>query len=103
MVNRIDRAKQFLPFSALSPLEQALREKEREYIEKIDLSNDMKYEISKILEKVSKGTCVNITYYYDRQYLQISGRVNSIDIFKKNLLVDNYKIKFEDILEINIL
>ena len=103
MVSKIDRAKQFLPFSALSPLEQALREKEKEYINKFDISNDMIYEISKVVESISKDTCVNIKYYYSGQYLQISGKVNSIDSFKKSLIVDNYRINFDDILEIDIL
>ena len=39
-MNKVARAKQFLPFDALKGLQEALREKEREYEEKKDLSED---------------------------------------------------------------
>lgn len=40
MVNRVARAKQFLPFDALKGLQEAIREKEVEYEEKRDLAED---------------------------------------------------------------
>ena len=37
-ISKLDRAKQFLPFDALSGFREALREKEIEYEEKIELT-----------------------------------------------------------------
>ena len=39
-VNRISRAKQFLPFDALKGLQEALKEKEIEYEERKELSEE---------------------------------------------------------------
>ena len=46
MANRVARAKQFLPFDALKGLQEALREKEIEYEEKKDLSEDTLNELN---------------------------------------------------------
>ena len=43
-INRIARAKQFLPFDALKGLQEALKEKEIEYEERKELSEDSLYE-----------------------------------------------------------
>ena len=50
-VNRIARAKQFLPFDALKGLQEALREKEIEYEAKKDLSEDTLHELNNKLIK----------------------------------------------------
>ena len=42
-INRIARAKQFLPFDALKGLQEALKEKEIEYEERKELSEDSLY------------------------------------------------------------
>ena len=42
MVSRESRARQFLPFDALNGFEEALREKEIEYEEKIELTDEVK-------------------------------------------------------------
>ena len=48
-MSKSDRAKQFIPFDALKGLQEALREKEIEYTQKIDLAEE---EIEKISEKL---------------------------------------------------
>ena len=54
-VNRIARAKQFLPFDALKGLQEALREKEIEYEEKKELSEESLDDLQKEFNKIEKG------------------------------------------------
>ena len=46
VVNRVTRAKQFLPFDALKGLQQALKEKEIEHEEKKELAEDTLTELN---------------------------------------------------------
>ena len=63
VVNKIDRAKQFLPFDALKGFREALREKEVEYEEKIELSEEVLKEIEEEFNKVERGSKVKLRYY----------------------------------------
>ena len=103
MVSRIDRAKLFLPFSALAPLQQALREKEKEQVQKLELSDEMIIDISNVLQKISNKTSIEIEYYYDRRYIKLVGIVEEINYIKKYLVIKDYKIFFDDILKICII
>ena len=62
MGSRVDRAKQFLPFDALKGLQEALREKEIEYEEKIELSEESLTELENEFNKIEKGSYVKIRY-----------------------------------------
>ena len=59
-VNRIARAKQFLPFDALKGLQEALREKEIEYEEKKELSEETLADLDNILNRIEIGNIVKI-------------------------------------------
>ena len=52
MLSRMNRAKQFLPFDAVSGLQKALREKEIEYVNKAELSEEQIEQISSILTMI---------------------------------------------------
>ena len=60
VVNKILRAKQFLPFDALKGLQEALREKEIEHQERIDLSDETLNELNNIFNKIEIGSNVKI-------------------------------------------
>ena len=101
-ISRENRAKQFLPFDSLKGLQEALREKEIEYEEKIELTEDSKEEISKILCTLDIGDKVKIKYYNSKKYNVIIGTVKEISsITKKIILEENQIIKFENILSIS--
>lgn len=59
------RAKQFMPFDAVSGLRQALRKKEHEMglISRAELSEDKESAINEALSGITKGCHVNITYF----------------------------------------
>lgn len=103
MVSRIDRAKQFLPFDALKGLQEALREKEIEYEEKIELSEESLTELENEFNKLEKGSYVKIRYYKNRQYIEINGIVTNIDYTRKKIQIDkNENINMCDIVNISI-
>lgn len=103
MGSNVNRAKQFLPFDALKGLQEALREKEIEYEEKIELSEERLNELEIEFNKLEKGSCIKIKYYKNRQYVNISGIVTNIDYIKKKIQIDKTEnINVCDILSIAV-
>ena len=103
VVNRIARAKQFLPFDALKGLQEALREKEIEYEEKKELSEETLAELNNVFNKIEKASFVKIRYYRNGRYKEIEGIVTYIDYIKKGIQVDKIEnINICDIIDILI-
>ncbi len=102
-MNRENRAKQFLPFDALKGLQEALREKEIEQEEKIELAEERLTELENEFNRIEKGINVNIKYYKNKQYINISGIVTNIDYVRKKIQINNNEnISICDILNISI-
>ena len=102
-INRIARAKQFLPFDALKGLQEALREKEIEYEEKKELSEESLDDLQKEFKKKEKGKKVKIRYYINNQYKNSIGIVTNIDYIRKRITINiNENINLCDILKIDI-
>jgi len=103
VVNKVARAKQFLPFDALKGLQEALREKEREYEEKKDLSEDTLNDLNNKFNQIDNGSLVKITFYKNGKYSEIKGRVTNIDYVKKKIQINKeYNINICDIVNILI-
>ena len=103
MANRVARAKQFLPFDALKGLQEALREKEVEYEEKKDLSEDTLNNLNDKFNQLDNGSFVKITFYKNGKYSEIKGRVTNIDYIKKKIQINKeYNINNCDIVSILI-
>ena len=99
--NRIARAKQFLPFDALKGLQEALREKEIEYEEKKELSEDTLAELNNKFNQIEKGSFVKIRYYRNGRYSEIKGIVTYIDYIKRKIQIDKIiNINICDIIDI---
>ena len=102
-MNKVARAKQFLPFDALKGLQEALREKEIEYEEKKDLSEDTLNELNNKFNQIDNGSFVKITFYKNGKYSEIKGRVTNIDYVKKKIQINKeYNINICDIVNILI-
>ena len=99
-MDRADRAKQFMPFAALKGYEEALREKEKIVVDKIELSEEMKDELDRKMKQIEKNSMVRVVYYKEEEYLQITGMVSRIDKDAGILKVVNTKISFDDIYKI---
>ena len=103
MVNKVARAKQFLPFDALKGFQEALREKEIEYEEKRELSEEVLIELNNKVNQIEKESYVEIKYYKNGRYNKIKGIVTKIDYIKKRIQINkNYNINICDIISILI-
>ena len=102
-INRMARAKQFLPFDALKGFQEALREKEIEYEERKELSEETLNDLDNILNRIEIGSIVKIKYYKNRKYNEIQGTVTKIDYIKKKIQIENENnINIADIINLAI-
>ena len=102
-MNKVARAKQFLPFDALKGLQEALREKEIEYEEKRELAEDTLNELNNKFNQIDNGSLVKITFYKNGKYSENKGRVTNIDYVKKKIQINKeYNINICDIVNILI-
>ncbi len=99
-MDRQDRAKQFMPFAALKGYEEALREKEKIVVAKVELSEEKKEELNRRMQTVSRNDMVRVVYFKEDEYLQITGMVSRIDKDARILKVVGTKIPFDDIYEV---
>ncbi len=99
----VSRAKQFLPFDALKGLQEALREKEIEHEEKIELSEEILAELNNNFNKIEMGSKVRIKFYKNMKYIEISGIITNIDYIKKKIQIDQKQnINISDIIYIEV-
>lgn len=96
------RAAQFLPFQAVKGLDEALRAKEKIVVEKIQLSEEMYQELDAKMHLVKKGSMVGVTYFCKGEYLKVTGLVARFDEVARVLQVVNTRIKFDDILDVEL-
>ena len=99
-MDRQDRAKQFMPFAALKGYEEALREKEKIVVAKVELSEEKKEELNRRMQTVSRNDMMRVVYFKEDEYLQITGMVSRIDKDARILKVVGTKIPFDDIYEV---
>ena len=104
MESRIERAKQFMPFDALSGLREELKKRERNVlkIEKIEISEERQVEISTQLMKIEKGVSVTCTHFKNGYYISSIGKVAAVSFVYKYIKIENEKIFFDDIYDIKV-
>ena len=100
---RADRAKIFLPFDALKGFREALKEKEKVIVPKIELSEEETDRLSRLLLKIEKRMMVKIVYFKDGEYLELTGLVSKNDFAYKKITIIETVIKYTDILKIEVL
>jgi len=100
-VGNIDRARQFMPFDALKGLQEALREKEKEVETRRYLSEESLLLLDEQLQRVKIGDTVDIEFYKNQKYVVKEGKITTIDIIKRKVILDGIEIiSFFDILKI---
>ncbi len=87
-----ERAKQFMPFAA----------KEKILVPKIELSPEMEEELDRQMHLLSKGNMATVVYFQNGEYIKITGLVARIDETSRLLQIVNTKIRFEDILQVEV-
>ena len=96
---RSRRAKQFMPFDALTGLREAIAAKERVTEPRRYLSEEAIAEIDKALCGLCKGQIITVVYYgiYEQLYLQLTGPVIKVDPYWHHIQIGNTTIDFGEI------
>ena len=99
---RSKRAKQFMPFDALTGLREAIAAKERVIEPRRYPSEDAIAEINEKLLGLSKGQIITVVYYgdYEQRYLQVTGPVIKVDSYWHSIQIENITIDFSEIYEL---
>ena len=104
MDRKANRAAQFLPFDALNGLQEELRKREELHsrVEKIELTEETRDEISKVLSRVEKDSVVDVTFYYLGHYVSLVDKVENKNRSFGFFTINGGKIYFDDIYSIKI-
>ena len=96
-MSREERAKQFLPFSAVRGLEEALERKRQELFVEVPhvLCSDAEEEINDTLNNITKGDTVEIEFYDGVKNTLVKGSVDYIKEKECVISVEGKTIKFE--------
>lgn len=99
-MTREDRAKQFIPFSALKGYEEALKKQEKVKAQKRELSEEYAETLDRRLRAVRPGDRAAVTYYDRGEYRRVTGLVSRLNIVIGMLTVGDTSIPFEDLYDI---
>ena len=100
-----DRAKQFMSFSAVTGLGEAIAEVERRLslVEKPELSEDESESVNRALNSLSVDTEAAVTHYEKGEIFVCMGKIRCIYPEFSYLCVGDERIEFENILKIDII
>lgn len=99
-MDRAERAKQFMPFSALDGLNRTLDDFNRPADERICLGEDAQIELDRRLHTLCPGREVCAVFYANRRYTALSGTVMKIDLEGRSLLISDTWVPMDDLLAI---
>ena len=89
-----------MPFAALKGYEEALRAKEKVIVEKSELTEERKEELSRIMSRIKKKDLITVVYYHKGEYLEKKGIVSKIDADSRILGIVDENIRFDDIYDL---
>lgn len=95
-----ERARQFLPFNALTGYYQMILERQRVSEPKKELSEDETEALSEKLKSIQRHDLVSVTYYDKDVYITKTGMITDIDLTFQTLTVVKNKIAFQDIFDV---
>lgn len=97
-----NRAKQFMPFDALTGFREAIEAKEKIVVPRMELSEEYKEELDEKMRGITKRSMVSIVHFVKGEYIKTTGLVSKIDINDRMIQIVNEKIMFDDIYDIEI-
>ena len=105
-MDRVQRAKQFMPFAALKGLEEEIALAEFRPVDKVEFCDDAAEELDRRLREVRPGDMVSLIYYKKTArggtYLRRTGMVSKVDPVDRTLTVVKEPIPFADLYDIEI-
>ena len=99
-MDRAERAKQFMPFSALEGLDEVLREENPAVDERVCLGEDAQAELDRRLRTLSPGREICAVFYTNRRYSSLSGTLRKIDPTGQSLMIDDTWVAMDDLLDV---
>lgn len=105
MMERQNRAKQFIPFDAMKGLKEALAEKEKKHNrEKFhEIPEDRQIINSGIILNLKKGQNAEIYCFKNFHNIILKGEVTEVNFTFKYLSINNESIRFEEIYSIELI
>ncbi len=103
-MDRIDRAKQFLPFDAMKGLKEALAEQEAllSKTEKRERSEEDAEALSRSLSRLQTGDAVSTLFFKGGFYVEKQGIIEEFNVIYKYMKIGGEKIFFDDVYEIAV-
>ena len=108
-MRRQERAKQFMPFAALTGLGAVIHEKDRVLAMPTIKTEYSRQLLNEKLRRIQKGDTVTVLYFVPRkqeeqavlgEYVTVTGRVLRLDVYERVLELENRRISLEDITEL---
>ena len=97
-----DRAAQFAPFAALTGYDLVIKEQQKLYADRVELSEDELAELDKTIAVLKKGDIFTVTYYLDNDYVTETDICTEVNIYRKMIRTGEKTIKFGDIYKLEI-
>lgn len=99
-MSRLDRARQFMPFSPLDGYDGLINQNKKIYEERRELTEEHAEFLSRQITAISKGDVVTVKYYHEGAYIDFTGRVSNIDYTFRKITIIKTTIPFADIFDI---
>ena len=97
----VENAKQFMPFDSLKGFREVLEKKEIVKENRKILTDSSTEMLENEFKKLNIGSSVQITHYYNDQYIVTRGQVTKIDYVNKQIILNNdTKINVINIIDI---
>ena len=99
-MSRIDRARQFMPFSPLDGYDGLINQNKKIFEERKELSDEQAEFLSRQITAVKKGDMITVKYYENGAYINFTGIVSNIDYTFRKITIIKTTIPFDDIFDI---
>ena len=96
-MSRLERAKQFSSFEALSEAPGYLRRAEFRPVRKIELSEEAAEELNRRLIDLAPGDLLSVTYFCNGEYLTRRGRFLRIDLTFRRFYLEEVAFPLDDL------
>ena len=101
-IKKADRARQFMPFAALTGYYEVIKQREKIIEPRKELSEDEAEVLSSKLSKIQKGMLITLIYYKEDCYETLTGLVSNIDPVYRTITIVKNKIAIDDVYDIRI-
>ena len=105
-INNIENRKmiKWKPFNTLLKYKDILEiEKKRQLVDKPIIMEDRINEINNILINLDANILVKVRYFNNGIILYKEGYINKVDVLKKYILIEGFRIYFKELIKIEVI